>query len=184
MLLSESQLRTLIAGKSVGDRWPYFGGTDADIENHLHRVVDALRSTGLLEIDADFDHYGSGYASYVHVSCEKRGGGSRARRDNADRIEGLAIYLSRLTPLAVYGSEERYISAAGGSRGFIDVPTLYSVPSGDWQVEIAAIRRTLESLGFTFPPRDQLAEPLPFEADIPTILDDVHVYGAIFYWED
>ena len=184
MLLSESQLRTLISGNPVGDRWPYFGGTDADIENHLHRAVDALRSTGLLEIDAGFDHYGSGYASYVHLSCQKPNGRSRARRDNADWIDGVAIYLSRLTPFAIYGSEHRTISAATSSRTFLDLNRLYILPPGDWQNEITAIRRTLESLGFSFPPRDELAELLPFEADIPTILDDVHVYGAVFYWED
>ena len=142
------------------------------------------RSTGLLEIDAGFDHYGSGYASYVHLSCQKPNGRSRARRDNADWIDGVAIYLSRLTPFAIYGSEHRTISAATSSRTFLDLNRLYILPPGDWQNEITAIRRTLESLGFSFPPRDELAELLPFEADIPTILDDVHVYGAVFYWED
>src|SRR5258706_5399207 len=126
MLLSEPQLRTIIAGRPVGDRFPYLGGTESDIEQHLHRAVDALRSNGLLEIDADFDHYGSGYASYIHLSCQKSGGRSKVRRGDVDSIDGIAIYLSRLTPFAIYGSEHRTKSAASRSRTFLDLSRLYA----------------------------------------------------------
>ncbi len=184
VLLTEEQLREVVAGHPIGTEWPSGGGSEADIEKHLRRAVATLDSTGVLEVEADFDHYGSGYASYVHVFCEKTRGRSRTHRDGTDWIDGIAVYLSRLVPFAVYGREERTKHARGGSQGYVAAEDVYSLPAGDWQEEIGAIRRILQDLGFILPAREQLIERLPFDLKIPTILDDKHVYDAIFYWED
>ena len=184
MLLTDDQLRDLVAGRPVGTDWPYVGGSEADIEKHLRRAVAMLRSTGVLEVEADFEHYGSGYASYVHVFCEKTRGRSRTHRDGTDWIDGIAVYLSRLTPFAIYGQEQRTKHATGGSQGYVSAADVYSLPAGDWQKESAAIRRVLRDLGFVLPERDRLVDRLPFRLRIPTVLDDKHVYDAMFYWED
>ena len=184
VLLTEEQLRKVVAGRPVGGDWPYRGGSEADVENHLRRAVDAIRSTGLLLVDADFDHYGSGYASYVHAFCEKTGGRSRRREGDVDVIEGLAVYLSRLTSFAVYGAEGRTRLPTGATSGFLSTDSIYSVPPGDWTAEVSAIRTALANAGFVLPPREHLAERLPFELEIPTLFDSEHVFDAIFYWSD
>jgi hypothetical protein len=184
MLLTDEQLREIVQGRPIGIQWPYAGGSETEIEKHMRHAVALLRSTGALEVDAEFNHYGSGYASYVHVFCEKTQGRSRTSRDGTDEIDGIAVYLSRLTPYAVYGREERTKHATGGSQGYLRARDVYSLPPGDWLQEVGAIRAVLQNLGFVFPEKQQLVEALPIELDIPTVLENKHVYDAIFYWED
>lgn len=163
MLLGDEQLRNLVAGRPVGREWPYVGGSEADIEKHLRRAVAMLRSTNVLEVEADFDHYGSGYASYIHVFCEKTRASSRTHRDGTDWMDRIAVYLSRLAPFAVYGREQRTKDAAGWSQGYVSAEDVYSLPPGDWREEIAAIQRVLRELGFVFPEREQLVQRLPLD---------------------
>ncbi len=185
MLLTEDEIRQVVAGRPVGREWPYYGGNEDDIEKHLRRTVAALRDLLVIDLDADFEHYGSGYASYVHVFCEKKRGLSRTKIANGDQIDGIALYLSRLTPFAAYGFEQRTKTLrGGGTSSFIDSNSVYSTPPGDWTVELSFIRKTLNDLGFVLPTREQLAELLGFGVNIPTILDRKHVFDAIFYWED
>lgn len=184
MLFTNEQLRDLVAGRPIGSDWPYSGGSKADIEKHLRHAVAMLRSTGVLEVDADFNHYGSGYASYVHVFGEKTNGQSRTRRGGTNWIDGIAVYLSRLTPFAIYGKERRTRHTSGGSRAYVDADGVYSLPVGDWLQQAETIQKVLQEIGFVFPSREELLERLPFDLKIPTVLGDKHVYDAIFYWED
>lgn len=185
MLFSDHELRELVQGRPIGDDWPYCGGTEDDIERYLRVKVANIKASKRFEVDADFTHYGSGYASYVHVYCEKSGGKSSTSRGDCDWIDGIAIYLSRLAKYAVYGYEQRTRHATGGGSGsFIDVKNLYSLPPGDWQMELAMIRDSLTQSGFIFPERDDLLERLPFKLHIPTVFDNEDVFDALFYWED
>jgi hypothetical protein len=137
-----------------------------------------------LGVEAEFDHYGSGYASYVHVFCAKAGGRSRTRRACEDSIDGIAVYLSRLAPFAIYGREQRTKSASGSSMQYLGLADVYSLPPGNWEAEISAVLQVLEGFNFVLPARAQLVEALPYKLDIATIFDDTHVFDAIFYWED
>jgi hypothetical protein len=184
LILSADELRTIIAGDPIGDIQPYRRGIPQEIEEFLKKVVARLEQSPLLEIHPDWDHYGSGYASYAHVFCFKGGGRSTVHRHGVDHIDGITVYLCRLAPIAAYGAEHRTRSARGGSGGFLDVNNVGTLPAGDWSAELCEIETILTESGFRLPTREQLAEILPFKADIPTVFDDRHVFDAIFYWED
>lgn len=114
--------------------------------------------------------------------CSARRGEDAAEfiRDGADWADGIAVYLSRLAPFAVYGRENR----SENSMGYLRAQDAYALPPGDWQTEVVAIRQVLQDLGYVLPPRDQLIERLPIKLDIPTVLEDKHVFDAIYYGED
>src|SRR5690349_4334276 len=91
MIPTEAELRKMIAGSVVGTTPPYDRGSPDDIEAFLAGVVGRLRGTRLLDVDAEFGHYGSGFASYVHVFCAKAGGESTTRDGDTDHIDGLIL---------------------------------------------------------------------------------------------
>ncbi|MDZ8240647.1 MAG: hypothetical protein RMZ69_26425 [Nostoc sp. ChiQUE01a] len=186
MILTVKQLQSIIDGNPVGDTFPYFGGLPEDIENHLKAVVATLRRSPLLDVEAQFDSYGSGYASYVHVFCAKSNRQSTVRRGDIDCIDGIVVYLSRLAPIATYGVEQRtkHQQLPIISRGFLENRRIRQLPNGNWSNELDEIITTLENFRFLLPSLEELREPLPFKAKIPTIFESECVFDAIFYWED
>lgn len=186
MRLSETELRKLIAAQPAGEDWPFAGGTEAEIEGHLKRIVAQLGRSALLEVEAEFGHYGSGYASYVHVFVYKKNRGSTRRRGDVDWIDGVAVYLCRLAPVAVYGAEQRTRGATGSSFEFLCAERLYEPPPGNWDQEVGEIEQKLRSFGLELPSKAELGTTLPFDARIPTILAEppYRVFDALFYWED
>lgn len=184
--LTEARLREVVAGRPVGDRWPYAGGSERDIEAHLGRAVGELRGTRRLRVEAEFGHYGSGYASYVHVFCAKGAGRSTERRGDLDHTDGLSVYLARLAPVAAIGPGHPRRGAGTGSLDFLDPERVGESPAGDWSDELRLTRSVLERNGFYLPAREALCAPLPFAAVIPTFLSrgPYRVFDALFYWED
>lgn len=208
-LLSDDSLNSMIRGEPVGDQWPYAGGSKRDIAKHLKKVVSKLKRLPGVAVEAEFRHYGSGYASYVDVFCYPRNGSSQQKRDGVLHIVGLSVYLSRLAPLAVLGSGEKTRFKSGGGYSFLEASTVTSillalfprvrggcsflaastvdsVPDGDWLGFVQGIRTKINDCGFTFLDRETVLQPLPFEADIPTILSEppYNNFDAVFYWED
>lgn len=186
MPLSDAELRSLIAGRPFGPGTPYAGG-EAAIEKHLRKAVAGLARSSLVEVEADFGHYGSGYASYVDVFCPKRGGRSTMEANGVRRIDGLVIYLSRLAPLATYGPSQRTRHATGGSADYLDAGRVGRLPPGDWSAVRDEVQTKLvRYYGFTLLGQDELSCLLPFNADIPTVISNrpYRVFDAVFYWED
>ena len=117
MILSNDNLQAMISGSIVGTLWPYDCRSTEDIESYLRGLVAELSRSTLLEVESDFIHYGSGFASYVHVFCFKRDGKSTVRERDTDQTDGIAVYLSRLAPVAAYGPEQRTKSYRRGWFG-------------------------------------------------------------------
>jgi hypothetical protein len=187
MELSEATLRAIIAGHAVGLSWPYDRGSDEDISTHLSEVVAALQRSPRFEAEAKPDHYGSGYASYVHVFCSKRKGKSTTRTEGGAVVDGIAVYISRLAPLAVYGPDREVRFPGGQGYGHLDPEQVGESPTGDWRWEINEIRTKLARYGYDFPAREELAMRLPFSAAIPTAVargSHYRVFDALFYYND
>lgn len=187
MILSESQLRMLIAGQPFGDFPPYQQGDQEGIEGYLRRIVAGLTRSKLIEVEAIFNHYGSGYASYVDIFCYKRKGLSTRHEKGVKWINGITVYLSRLAPFSAWGPGERTRHETGGSSDYLEGRKVGELPPGDWAAEVNEITTKLVTeYGITIPSREELVQRLPFKAIIPTILGDppYTVFDALFYWED
>ena len=118
---------------TVGDLWPYDGGSEQDIEEYLHDVVTDLGNSKAVIVEADFTSYGSGYASFVDIFCSKEDGSStRPFLGSGERTVGIVVYVSRLVPVAAYGPEERTRHAHGGSSTLLERETIGTTPPGDW----------------------------------------------------
>lgn len=185
-LLSKHNLQSMIRCESVGQRWPYVGGSERDIEKHLKKTVAKLKRIKGVGIEAEFGHYGSGYASYVDIFCYPKDRSSQWEDDGVLRVRGVSVYLSRLAPLAVLGQTERSRLKGGSSFDFLYPEDVESFSDDDCSSFVDKVRGIVVEFGFTFMDRETAMTQLPFDADIPTILSEppYRVFDAVFFWED
>jgi hypothetical protein len=172
--ISNELLEKLIARKSVG-------GSKSAIKNVLHDLEQSKQIT----VESD-DSYGSGYASYLDVFCFKKDGSSSRVTGLSTTIEGIALYLCKLAPVAVMGAMTKTKSKNAGSSSFLRPDDLNKLPAGDWHSVVVEIKHKLEKQNIVLLEPKILKQVMPFEAKIPTILGDApyKIFDAFFYWED
>ncbi len=178
MQFSDEDLKRFIEFMPVGS---------GQTELHLLRIVNGLKRSHLIDVEAEFNDYGSGTASYVDVFCSKRSGKSTQRKGDTDWIDGIAIYLSRLAPIAIYGPMQRTRNKTGGSFDFLIADVVGTLPPGDWIEEVKEINKKLTTFyGVTLLEKEFLAKKLPFKAKIRTCFKKkgYQIFDAIFYWDD
>lgn len=185
---TNKELQRIIAGDPIGEFYPYNMKeyNHKEIDNYISKVVGSFRGIRNLLNEADFNSYGSGYASYVDVFCWKRDGTSTYVDEYETTMDGIRIYINRLAPIAILGSDQVTKHRNGGSSGFIHSHTVDSLPPGDWAEQIAGIKEVLEKYHYKVMEKSYLNQPLPFKAIIPTIFANppYKVFDALFYWED
>ncbi|MBM7661035.1 hypothetical protein JOC85_001807 [Bacillus mesophilus] len=155
------------------------------------------------QCEAIFDHYGSGYASYVDFFCYRKDGSSIVDTKYIEKdsltsiqIEGLVIYISRLAPVAIIGKDERHKAIIDSEEirdeffsgmGMISKPQEVISTSSEFLInDFHEIKQKLESAGYSILEKEYLSQPLPFKTKIPTFTDprQYKVFDAIFYWMD
>lgn len=195
MTFEESYLRDLVDGFAVSDVYPYSTGNSRKIEKLLSQLVGRLSDIGSLSIDADFDNYGSGYASYVSLEISKRDKSDVIKEHHSNGVSlttnGLMVYLSRVAPVVVYGGAfwtKTYANGkeTGGSSHFLEPDMLEDLPAKAWECELESIKTILTDYGFRIPFKEELARNLDFEINIPTLLGEppYRVFDCFFYWMD
>ena len=178
------ELADLVRDAVIERYWPHHLQTDAAIESHIRETVDQLRKCPELDVDADFDSYGSGFASYVHVFCTKSDRRSTKRIGESDWIDGIGVYLGRLVPFAAYGAETRTRHPRGGSGGFLDCRSLETTPDGSWDAELAAILDAVSNSGFAVLPKSEYCRLLPIRLEWETNFGTDTYFDAIYHWYD
>jgi hypothetical protein len=116
-LFTNEQLQMMINGQTVGTDYPYNTRDEKEIEKAIKNLFYNLRRSSLIDCDAEFGHYGSGYASFIDIFCFKRNEGSVKSKKfykkdfiTSIEVEGIALYISRLAPVAVFGNQHRWKS--------------------------------------------------------------------------
>ena len=82
------ELTDLVRDVVIGRYWPPHLQHDHEIEAQIHATAEKLKDCPLLDVDADFNSYGSGFASYVHVFCTKANRAATKRVGETDWIDG------------------------------------------------------------------------------------------------
>lgn len=195
MIFDKAYLIDIVNGKTKGDFPPFSTGKWKKTDKFLKTVVGRLQDIKSVNIKADFNHYGSGFSSYVHLYLSKKDKSDvRTTEKGEFRTEetnGLMLYLCRLAPYAVY-SEGNWSTTynqnkwhSGGSH-YIEVDAIGTTPKIDWSNELVEISNILNQYGISILTKEELIKPIDFEIQIPTILSDppYSVFDCMFYWED
>jgi hypothetical protein len=195
MEFKEEYLKRLIQLEVAGDFPPYNSGNMNHTDDYIQQIILKLKAIPELIVTTEAESYGSGFASYSHISISKKD-----KSDTIIQIEGnfakedtrgLLLYICRLAPYAVYAPGEWGYSfedgrPVDGTYCTMETKKIGTLPEGDWAVEIQKITSCLDEFQITILNKDQLIQPLSFEATIPTMLSDppYKVLDCFFYWEE
>ncbi|MEL7974776.1 hypothetical protein AAG589_02840 [Isoptericola sp. F-RaC21] len=187
-MFTPEQVRDLVEGRPVVDDFAY-GRSDEAAVRALHRTVcrEVERRTGTRSRIA-WDHYGSGYASFVDAWFFRDEPGWAGRKAGGDRSwQGLTVLLSRLSPYVVFLEGNR---SWGERTGSADMPTFAGVDrlTTPAVAEIAPqVQAVVERHGLVRLHASDLGTPLAPDVQVPTLLSDPGSYrefDALFHWED
>ncbi|MDQ2773115.1 MAG: hypothetical protein M3Y54_21735 [Bacteroidota bacterium] len=195
MPFSEEYLRRIIHDKVVGDFPPFTLGSIVKIEAYIRKILGRLSSISSLLIEADFDSYGSGFASYVEIKIAKSDGSDSHTLAQSQRAthetNGLKLYISRLTPYWFYGGStwaKTYDDGrlTGGWSMFLEPESQASINQSVWQHDRQLIEAVLGEFRYGLLTAEELIQPAPANIFIPTVLADrpYKVFDCFFYWQD
>lgn len=196
-MFSNELLQNLIAGKIVGNQFPYDTNNEQEVEAHIRRLFHQINRIPNLVCEAEWNHFGSGYASFVEFFCYQKEDTIVVEEKYGRReikTEGIIIDICRLAPVAIMGEDERYktirietnevVGRAYGS--LLDRPNQLYV-SEKLQTIAEKLKQSLKEFDYELLEAEKINQPLSFQTKIPTIYREPSEYlvvDAIFYWED
>lgn len=196
-MFSNEQLQDLIEGEIVGNQFPYEPNSEKEIEAHIRRLFYRINRIPGVICEAEWNHFGSGYASFVEFFCSRKEDVIIVTEKNGHReieIEGIIIDICRLAPVAIMGEDDRFKTirietnevVGGGYSSIISRPQGLLVRE-KLQDIARELKRALQEFDYELLEAEEMSRPLPFKAKIPTIYREPREYlvmDAIFYWED
>lgn len=185
-------IRRAVRGELIATAGGHPGDANA-VDGMLKRIVaDLDRAAAIVVEHAEFDHYGSGYASFVDVSLTSRDGSRRRVHDHYTEVACLPVCLCRLAPLATLhrpGTRGRSRDGTRGHSYMPDLSTATAVPVAGWEQECRQAAGILERHGIELLSPDVLARPIDPAVRVETNLalgdpPPFTVFDAWFYWND
>lgn len=162
-------------------KWPQ-GATHVD--EMLRETVRLLCKTTGSTSRAEFDHYGSGYASFVDAWLFKD---EPAFRKRAQHFTGLTILLCRLAPYFCIFEGEKMWSEGGSGASYLPAYSMIDAFRTDAVLQLASeAERSLIGLGWRRLRKEDISQEVPPSIRIPTNLTDppYREFDALFHWED
>jgi hypothetical protein len=188
LLTDDAALRHAIRNEPLHSDQAWAHGLDVD--GLLRRVVASLNRLPSVVVEhAEFDDYGSGYASYVEVSITKRDGS--LRQDTGAGwidVECLGVLLCRLAPVACLLRPSVRSSGPNGAGAYSlpEANRVIAEPDQRWKYECDQIKSLLDHHDVTLIGPDPLTLPLSGAQFVETNLADsaLDVFDAWFHWRD
>lgn len=187
-LLSLPQIEALLSQRSISDLYPWNTENEEAVSGFYKMVcADICRATGVLSRN-EWDHYGSGYASYIDAWFYKTSPEFNVEKPlcYGNEHKGLVVLLSRLSPFFVFMEAEKSWHTQGGSGYLPESEMIDRLPTKAIAALADQVQPILESYGLIRAPREALTQPLPPTLRVPTVLTDraFLLFDALFYWED
>lgn len=183
---TDEEIRRLAADSPVGAEWPYSGGSAEEVETFLHLAVHTLERDRSRIVKADFNHFGSGYASFVEVFCYPADNSTRQQQATGEEFEGIVYYLSRLAPVATYAVDTRLSSRQKYTGSLLSDDTAGILRDPKWVDFHRNICALLRGHSFHIADNVELNVPLPFPVKIDTNLGNSPycLFDLLFHWMD
>lgn len=187
----------LVKGEVIGDTFPYDSYDKKEILAHINRLFYRINRIHNVLCEAEWDHFGSGYASFVEFFCYRKEDCIVMEEKYGIReieIKGIILDISRLAPVAIMGEDVRYRTirietneeVRSGQGSILDDPISLAVGE---ELETLAfeLQNALEEFDYKLLATKEMSVPLSFNTKIPTVYRNERQYlvlDAIFYWED
>ena len=191
-MFSPQEVDHLLDGRPITERFPWKEG-ESQVENQIRAAVAKIERRLRLLHRIEWEHYGSGYASFVDAWFYRAEPSWRAGfvqnqlGPQEGDYHGLAVLFSRLSPYFVMLHGTKYWRDDRSGGGYL--PCFGDTDQFRCE-EVAKmaepVQRILEEFGWVRLFRSELESPLPPEVEVPTILGDppFREWDALFHWED
>ncbi len=185
-----AEVARLIQGQPVRGPLPFDPADDQNIRRFYEGLVRLIEETQGLCARVEWNHYGSGYASFIAAWFYLTDGSARRTpfRSGEERHMGLTVLFSRLSPYFALTEDEQTWSLDGrsGSGCLPDFETVDEITHPVLRAYVDPVTTRLETVGLQRIYRQDLAAFLPETCRVPTILTDepFRQFDALFYWED
>jgi len=187
-MFSITEIELLLSGHSISDANPWGAGNEKVIEDFYRGVVAEVESsTGALS-RVEWDHYGSGYASYIDAWFYKVDDSfyPKIHAKYGEHYVGLIVLLSRLSPYFVFMEGEKNWHSHGGSGYLPDYTMVDDLVTPGPKTLAAEVEPILLKNGLVRRRAKDLEAALPQGIHIETNLSDgaYRNFDALYYWYD
>ena len=182
---SAGEVERLIRGLPVREPLPFEPANDGAIRRFYEGLVGQIEREQGLRARVEWNHYGSGYASFIEAWFYPADGRARLPGREEGHV-GLVVLLSRLSRCFVLGQDEKRWSDGGGSAGLPNFSTVDDIAHPAVLPFVGPVTARLTAAGLQRLHRQDLAALLPETLQVPTILTDLpfRQFDALFHWED
>jgi hypothetical protein len=195
-MFTETYLRNLAADRVQGDFTPFNQNDIYEVEAYIKGMLGRLSDNKSINVQADFDNYGSGFASYINVKITKKDKSDTtilSKKDNRISVQknGLLLYICSLSLYWYFGGAkwtEDYLDNKyqGGSMPFLMPEHIHDYDKILWHNEIEHITRLFENYRYSLLTEQEVEKSLWFKTAITTIIGQkpYTVFDCFFHWED
>lgn len=185
MIFTEGQIEVLLDGDPIIDEWPWVQWNEDGIERHIQTIIDKVKQeVGLLD-ETDYDHYGSGYASFV--DCRLYRIDVKSQLAPGSNYLELGVLFSRLANYYVILGEAQKRQGKNGEWAypsyFERVDRANHPATLGIMVDVCSV---LNAQGLERLYAEELSEFLPKKFEVYTLLGSRpwRLFDALFYWMD
>ncbi|ABC29608.1 hypothetical protein HCH_02830 [Hahella chejuensis KCTC 2396] len=180
-MFTDQQIHLLHNQQPITDEPPWSGGDERAIDGFYKFIFARVSQLTMAKVHAEWEHYGSGYASFIDACFHKDKAHLHGQIEPEQRR--LQVLFSRLSPYFVMLETEAPLS------GFKLLPSFSGLDqlSGPDILNLAqAVQPVLEDFGLVRLYQSDLETTLSRKVKVPTVLNEgaCREFDALFYWED
>jgi len=187
-VLTRAQIDLLLGQRSITELPPWNSNDEAAVDAFYREACAALMCETGTQSRIEWDHYGSGYASFVDAWFYRPEPAFKSRIPftYTHGHTGLIVLLSRLSPYFVMMEGDKGWGERNAASYLPDAREADRLHTAAVRELAARMQPLLEARGLVRLRGADLAQPLPAGLAVPTILGDppYTVFDALFYWED
>jgi hypothetical protein len=186
--LTAAELEQLLTGRSISLQPPWCTNDESLVDSYYRAVCEATEQATGASSRIEWNHYGSGYASFIDAWFYKTTDDFAipdAVRFGEGHV-GLAVLFCRLSPHFVFMEGMKHWHFSGSSSYLPAYDAVDSMQSPGVTALAQQIQPLLERHGLRRFLRGDLASLLPAETQVYTNLGDAPYteFDTFFHWED
>ncbi len=184
-MFSHEEIIKLLRGDPIDPGLPFDSHKDKSVRAFYEPIILAAAKRFQLGTRIEWNHYGSGYASFIDAWFYRKDQGGRLSED-ADHHVGIWVLLSRTTRFFAMGQGEKSGHPRGGCSYLPCFDSMDDIEHPAISILADPIANHFTEAGLIRLRKESLSEPLDSSYKVPTILagPPFRHFDALFHWED
>lgn len=188
-----NNIQNLVNDVVTGDFYPFNTAQIDWVEAYIRNVVGSLSDIRSIQVEADFNNFGSGFASFVPVKISKKDRSDVTTTQQNHQItqhtNGILIYLCKLSPHWYAGASEWTLTLENGqfhsaSNQFLSPQDWDKINWSTWQHEFNQIVDKMKQFQYQLLEQSELIKPVEIKISSNLLDGNPKIFDCFFHWED